>query len=135
MPRHRATSELTPKEAQFIDEWLIDKNATRAAKAAGYTATRANAIGWELLRKPHIQKAVKAALDAQQKRTLITADAVLRNIQRISEKAEAAGRFDAAIRGQELIGKHYKLFTEKHEHGGIGGGAVILQVSGLDEAL
>jgi phage terminase small subunit len=129
------TTELTPKEAQFIDEWLIDKNASRAALAVGYSKATAAKTGYQILQKPHIQRAVKRALDEQQRRTLITADAVLRNIQRISEKAEAAGRYDAAIRGQELLGKHYKLFTEKHEHGGIGGGAVILQVSGLDEAL
>ena len=35
----------------------------------------------------------------------------------------------SAIRGKELIGKHYKLFTEKHEHGGIGGGPVQFEIT------
>lgn len=126
---------LTGKEAQFIAEWLIDKNATRSAIAAGYSPKTAYSIGHELLNKPRIQAAVQAALAEQEKRTLIAADQVLKDIERIAAKAEGAGEFNAALRGKELLGKHYKLFTEKHEHGGIGGGPLVMQVSQQDEKL
>jgi hypothetical protein len=121
--------ELTPKEAAFVDEWLIDKNGARAARAAGYSVRTAASMAHELLRKPRIKAAVKRALVAQQKRTLLTADQVLLDIDRIAAKAEGAGDFHAALRGKELVGKHYKLFTEKHEHGGIGGGPVLFQIT------
>jgi len=29
--------KLTPKQKRFVEEYLIDLNATRAAKAAGYS--------------------------------------------------------------------------------------------------
>ena len=80
----RTLTELTPKEAQFVDQWLIDKNARRAAIAVGYSERSATKLGWELLQKPHIKKAVKAALDAQQKRTQITADRVLMELASVA---------------------------------------------------
>ena len=126
---------LTGRESHFITEYLIDKNAARAARAAGYSEKTARAIGHSLLHKERIQSAIASALDEQKKRTLIEADQVLKDIERISGKAEAAGEFQAALKGKELIGKHYKLFTEKHEHGGIGGGPLVMQVTPTDEKL
>lgn len=46
---------LTPKQELFCQEYLIDLNATRAAKAAGYSEKSAHDIGSENLRKPEIQ--------------------------------------------------------------------------------
>ena len=133
MPRH--ATPLTPRELQFIAEWLVDKNAKQAAIRAGYSARSAAKTGFDLLQRPRVQAAVRKALKDQQTRTLITADQVLKDIHRISTTAEGRGEFMAALKGLELIGKHYKLFTEKHEHGGIGGGALVLQVTTTDEDL
>lgn len=135
MPKHSSPTGLTFKQERFVAEYLVDGNAKRAAEAAGYSARTAVRIGSENLAKPEIKRAIAAALKAQQKRTLITADQVLRDIERIAAKAEGAGEFNAALRGKELLGKHYKLFTEKHEHGGIGGGPVVLQLAATDEKL
>lgn len=133
MPRHQ--TPLTPRELQFVAEWLVDKNAKQAAIRAGYSARSAAKTGFDLLQRPRVQAEVRKALKEQQARTLITADQVLKDIHRISTTAEGKGEFMAALKGLELIGKHYKLFTEKHEHGGIGGGALVLQVTTQDEEL
>lgn len=133
MPRHNAT--FTPKEAAFVTEYLCDKNGAAAAVRAGYSERSAKEAAYKLLQKPHIKAAIDKALKEQQKRTLIAADQVLLDINALADKAAKAGEFHAAIRGKELLGKHYKLFTEKHEHGGIGGGPVVLQVSQQDEQL
>lgn len=50
--------ELNPKQQLFVDEYIIDFNATRAAKAAGYSESTAAEMGYENLRKPHIDKAI-----------------------------------------------------------------------------
>ncbi|MGO4496406.1 terminase small subunit [Paenibacillus sp. 2RAB27] len=50
---------LTIKKRIFIGEYLRDFNATRAAMAAGYSKKTAYSIGWELLRKPEVQVAIK----------------------------------------------------------------------------
>jgi phage terminase small subunit len=131
----RTNTKLSAKESIFIDEYLIDKNGSRAARAAGYSEANARATAHLMLKKPRIQTAIQAALDEQKKRTLIEADQVLKDIERIAGKAEAAGEFNAALKGKELLGKHYKLFTEKHEHGGIGGGPLVMQVTQTDEKL
>lgn len=39
------TKKLTVRQQRFVDEYLIDLNATQAAVRAGYTATNANVIG------------------------------------------------------------------------------------------
>ena len=48
---------LTPKQEHFIEEYLIDPNATQAAIRAGYSEKAANAIGHENPTKPDIQTA------------------------------------------------------------------------------
>lgn len=52
-------SELTQKQKAFCREYVIDWNATRAAKAAGYSSRSASSIGHENLTKPEIQDYIK----------------------------------------------------------------------------
>ncbi len=68
---------LTPKQQLFVDEYIIDFNATRAAKAAGYNDNSATEMGYENLRKPHIEKAIDKAIADRRKRLRIDADTVL----------------------------------------------------------
>ena len=112
---------LTPKQALFVEEYLVDKNATRAAKAAGYSERTAYKIGSENLAKPAVRAAIDAALQGQAKRTQITADKVLRNIERLATKAERAKKYGEALKGNELLGKHLKMFTDRTEHTGADG--------------
>lgn len=69
---------LTPKQQRFVDEYLIDLNASQAAIRAGYSPSTAGSIGHENLKKPEIQLALQEARKRQQERTQISADAVLR---------------------------------------------------------
>lgn len=69
--------ELTPKQQLFVDEYIIDFNSTRAAKAAGYSEDSAANIGSENVRKPYIAKAIDEAIADRRKRLRIDADTVL----------------------------------------------------------
>lgn len=106
---------MTPKQQRFVDEYLIDLNATKAAIRAGYSKRTAKDIGAENLTKPEIAKAVAKAIEAQAERTLISADQVLLDIERIGRKAEKAADYANALKSRELLGKRYKLFTDKVE--------------------
>lgn len=75
---------LTPKQARFVDEYLIDLNATQAAIRAGYSAKRADAIGHENLRKPEIADAISERMKARSERTEITQDRVLAELAKIA---------------------------------------------------
>jgi phage terminase small subunit len=78
------TKKLTAKQARFVEEYLIDLNATQAAIRAGYSAKTAHSIGDENLRKPAIQAALQAAMDKRSERTEITQDRVLQEYARIA---------------------------------------------------
>jgi len=56
---------LNARQLQFVKEYLIDKNATRAAKAVGYSAKTAYAQGHRLLKHAEIQREIEKGLEAQ----------------------------------------------------------------------
>ena len=64
---------LNAKQKQFITEYLVDKNATRAAKACGYSEKSAYAIGSENLKKPEIRAAIQKGLDRQRMDAVVAA--------------------------------------------------------------
>jgi phage terminase small subunit len=76
-------NDLTPKQARFIQEYLIDLNATQAALRAGYSPDTAFQIGAENLKKPKIADALEAAMAERAARTGINADRVLRELAKI----------------------------------------------------
>lgn len=73
-------SKLTAKQQRFVDEYLIDLNATQAAIRAGYSKRTANEIGAENLAKPNIAKAISEAQTKRSERTEITQDMVLERL-------------------------------------------------------
>lgn len=75
---------LNPKQQRFVDEYLVDLNATQAAIRAGYSVDTAGSIGHENLKKPEIQLAIAEARKQQQERTGITADRVLLEIAHVA---------------------------------------------------
>lgn len=135
-----ARKELTPKQERFVEEYLIDLNATQAATRAGYSERTANEQGARLLANVSVRSAIAEAQKARSERTQITQDYVLMSIYDTVERCKQAspvldkkgkpvmvendaGQFVpayvfepmAVLKGAELLGKHLKLFTEKHE--------------------
>jgi phage terminase small subunit len=76
-------AKLNAKQQRFVEEYLIDLNATQAAIRAGYSEKTAGQQGFELLKKPEIQEAIAKAQEARSKRTEITQDMVLQELARI----------------------------------------------------
>lgn len=74
-------TKLTLKQKMFVDEYLIDCNATQAAIRAGYSKKTANRTASENLSKPDIQKAIEVAKLERADRTKINSDYVLEQIQ------------------------------------------------------
>jgi len=70
---------LTPKQQLFVEEYLVDLNATQAAIRAGYSEKTANEQGARLLANVSVQAAIKIAMDKRSERTEITQDMVLRH--------------------------------------------------------
>ena len=129
---------MTPKQQRFIDEYLVDGNATQAAIRAGYSADCAAEIGYENLRKPQIAEAVKRGSSVLQERVQITQDWVLvrlaDNVERCrqarpvmdkkgnqifleTEDGDLAPAYtfnaNGANKALELLAKHLGMFTER----------------------
>ena len=119
---------LTDKQRRFVEEYLIDLNATQAAIRAGYSERTANEQGARLLAKASVAAAIAEAQAARSERTKIDADYVLRQAVKLHERCmqevvpltDRKGRqirdddgnplfvFNAAgaAKALELIGKH-----------------------------
>jgi len=76
--------ELTPKQARFVGEFLLDFNATQAAVRAGYSAKTARAIGAENLTKPHISEEIARRTKETGKRLEATRERVLEELTRLA---------------------------------------------------
>lgn len=77
-------AKLTDLQKRFIDEYLIDLNATQAARRAGYSEKTAGSIGSENLKKPEIAARIRKLQEAQCDRTQITQDFVLTELLKIA---------------------------------------------------
>ena len=75
---------MTKKQKRFVEEYLIDLNATQAAIRAGYSPDTAGSIGGENLQKPEIANAIAKAMAERSKRTGINQDRVLQELAKIA---------------------------------------------------
>lgn len=75
---------MTEKQKRFVEEYLIDLNATQAAIRAGYSVKNADKIGSELLGKTRVQQAVSEAIAERSRRTGVNQDRVVRELARIA---------------------------------------------------
>jgi phage terminase small subunit len=78
---------LTPKQARFVEEYLVDLNATQAYRRAGYSArtdkvAAANAAA--LLANHKVAAAIQARRDRLSKKLEITQERVLQELARIA---------------------------------------------------
>lgn len=78
-------ANLTPKQQRFVEEYLIDLNATQAAIRSGYSEKTARQIGEQNLSKLDIQKAIQEALQERKERVQIDADYVLKRLVEIDQ--------------------------------------------------
>ena len=104
---------LTARQQRFVDEYLVDLNATQAAVRAGYSAHTANEIGAENLAKPSIRAAVDAALAARSERTQVTADRVIRGLLREAEYFGEDASHSARVAAWGWLGKHLGMFVDR----------------------
>lgn len=75
---------LSAKMQMFCQEYVIDYNATRAAKAAGYSDKTAGAMGHENLSKPEIKNEIARLTKDRAQRLDVTADLVIQELALIA---------------------------------------------------
>lgn len=125
-------AQLTLKQKKFADEYIVSGNATESAIKAGYSKKTANRIGSENLSKLDIKNYIDERLAqlesekiADQQEVLKYLSAVMRGemteqtLKSVGESGQVITEIDVGakdrIKAAELLGKRYRLWTDKSE--------------------
>lgn len=94
-------ARLTKKQQMFVDEYLIDLNATQAAIRAGYSTQTARQMGDENLSKPDIKNSIEKALAERSRRTGVNADRIIRELAKLAfiNPTDVINMDEATIKG------------------------------------
>ncbi|GKQ42924.1 terminase small subunit [Companilactobacillus sp. RD055328] len=128
---------LTDKQKRFIDEYLVDLNATQAAIRAGYSKKTARNIGNENLTKPDIQTEIEKRMNEIKNKSILDVNQIAEELTNIAvgkprevvskQKDNLTGEVKKdtvytiqpedqdRLKALELLGKRYSMFTDKKE--------------------
>src|SRR5258708_19508992 len=116
---------ISGKQQRFVDEYLVDSNATQAAIRAGYSKRSASSLGKQLLQNPPVLLAVTKARARLVEHVEVTQEFVVaklvENLNRcmqaipvLDKQGQETGEYryeaNAAHRALELLGKHLGMF-------------------------
>lgn len=79
-----SVAKLNDRQERFVDEYLVDLNATAAAKRAGYSEKSASRIAIELLNKTHVSAEIQKRQAKLRGKLEITQERVLEELAAIA---------------------------------------------------
>jgi len=131
---------LTPRQQRFVSAYLINFNASEAARAAGYKGKWAHTVGPRMSANVRIQEAITERLAGVMGAEFATVKhKVLVELQKEAFESESliedvgpkGGTVTKAnpnkMKALELLAKYAGLLIEKHEHTGKDGGPIEYQ--------
>lgn len=124
--------KLTVKQQRFADEYIRLGEVTKAAINAGYSTKSAYAVGSENLKKPSIKAYIDKRLEELKKESIAEQDEILQYLTSVmrgetteqtlvgqGEGYQEIDNIDVGakdrIKAAELLGKRYRMWTEKVE--------------------
>jgi phage terminase small subunit len=110
-------SFITPKQKRFVEEYLVDLNATQAAVRAGYSARTAEQQGARLLGNVKVAAAIQVAQSARSERLRLTQDDVLRGLHREATLTGDGSSHSARVAAWGLIAKHLGMLERRPQFG------------------
>ena len=129
----------------FVEEYIIDLNATQAAIRAGYSKKTSGQIGEQNLKKLEIQQAINEKLAEKKEKLIMKQDEILERltqqgrreatdyqvvitekpvtnekgdvvaIEKLPEIVEVPTQNKDVIKALETLGKYYVMWTDKQE--------------------
>lgn len=106
---------LTAKQERFVQEYLVDLNATQAAARAGYKNAEK---GRQLVTNGNVSAAIQKAKAERQKRTEVTQDYVIEKLKEIADKPasdcmESDLKYANKLKALEMLAKHTGVFDKQ----------------------
>lgn len=107
---------LTWRQRRFVDEFLVDSNATQAAARAGYSKRTANEQGTRLLTKANIRAEIERGQQKARKRCEVTKDSIAAQLDDDRRLAFRKGHASAAVSATVAKAKLFGLMSDRVEH-------------------
>lgn len=107
--------KLTPKQQRFVEEYLIDLNATQAAIRAGYSEKTAGAVGHENLKKPEIQDSLKDAIEKRSEESGLTVEKIWKGLLSEATRDGEGSSHSARVSAWAHLAKYKGMFIDKQE--------------------
>jgi len=104
--------ELTIKQQRFVEEYVIDFNATRAAVSAGYSEKTARSISSELLTKPYIRSEIKTHLDELSTDSFVSREVILTGLLKEAMGTGKNSTPASRVNAWAQLGKLSGLYTD-----------------------
>ena len=102
--------KLTPKQERFVEEYIVDFNATRAARVAGYSEKNVDKIGWQLLGKARVSEAIEKQREKMSRKTGLSVEWWDKKALYLVTEAEETGDLKAMASGLKLCADRLRLF-------------------------
>lgn len=130
--------KLKPKELKFAEEWLKTTNATQSAIKAGYSARTAYSAGNRLLKKVDVKQYIDERLAEMKESSIADTNEVMQFLSStmrgdIPDQFGLDPALNDRIKAAELLGKRYKLFTDKQEISGADGEPIKVIFSNMNK--
>lgn len=130
--------KLKPKELKFAEEWLKTTNATQSAIKAGYSARTAYSAGNRLLKKVDVKQYIDERLAEMKENSIADTDEVMQFLSStmrgdIPDQFGLDPALNDRLKAAELLGKRYKLFTDKQEISGADGEPIKVIFSNMNK--
>lgn len=124
--------KLTDKQLKFIDEYMIELNATKAYVAAGYSAKLAHTNGAKLLQNTTIREEIDRRKAASAIQAGVTRDEIIADLKAIKDSFKGADKYPPhAMKAIEILNKMlgYDAPTKIEHSGGMN---LNLQIPGME---
>jgi phage terminase small subunit len=130
--------KLKPKELKFAEEWLKTTNATQSAIKAGYSARTAYSAGSRLLKKVDVKQYIDERLAEMKENSIADTDEVMQFLSStmrgdIPDQFGLDPALNDRLKAAELLGKRYKMFTDKQEISGADGEPIKVIFSNMNK--
>jgi len=106
---------MNDKQKRFVEEYMVDSNATQAAIRAGYSKNTAAEQGYQLLQKPSVKAAIQAAQAEHRERTAVTVESITEKLRVAYDLAKTKDQPASMVQAAMGIAKLHGYLVDRVE--------------------